>query len=144
MTKDLVTDFSIFVRAAEQDDAVVIARHHTMSEQESTQYRGSALTPSTQAKQTLSLVAGVGTTVMGSLVATTANATEWSIDSVFVESASRDIGIGDALLVECLREIRQRNATWLQSSALPGDRAMKNLFERHGLVAQTIIVGKKL
>ena len=81
---------------------------------------------------------------MGSLVATAAETTEWSIDSVFVESASRDIGIGDALVLECLRELQQRKATWLQSSALPGDRAMKNLFERHGLVAQTIIVGKKL
>jgi GNAT superfamily N-acetyltransferase len=81
---------------------------------------------------------------MGSLVATTGNANDWSIDSVFVESASRDIGIGDALLLACIRELRELNATWLQSSALPGDRAMKNLFERHGLVAQTIIVGKKL
>ena len=42
------------------------------------------------------------------------------------------------------KELQLKNATWLQSSALPGDRAMKNLFERHGLVAQTIIVGKKL
>ena len=139
-----MTDFSIFVRAAQQDDVAVIAEHHTLSEQEAEQYRGSALATTNQAVQTLSLVAGVGTTVMGSLVATTANTTEWSIDSVYVDSDSRDIGIGDALLLECLRELQQRNATWLQSSALPGDRAMKNLFERHGLVAQTIIVGKKL
>jgi predicted GNAT family N-acyltransferase len=81
---------------------------------------------------------------MGSLIATASSTTEWSINSVFVESASRDIGIGDALVFECLRELQLQNATWLQSSALPGDRAMKNLFERHGLVAQTIIVGKKL
>ena len=33
--------------------------------------------------------------------------------------------------------------TW-RAHALPGDRAMKNLFERHGLVAQTIVVGKSL
>jgi len=102
------------------------------------------LAPSNEATQTLALVAGVGTTVMGSLVATAASSTEWSINSVFVEAASRDIGIGDALVLECIRELEQKNATWLQSSALPGDRAMKNLFERHGLVAQTIIVGKKL
>jgi hypothetical protein len=44
----------------------------------------------------------------------------------------------------CLRELQHKNVSWVQSSALPGDRAMKNLFERHGLVAQTIIVGKKL
>ena len=137
-------DHSIFVRHAVKDDAAVLARHHSMSEQEATQYRGSALAPSNEATQTLALVAGVGTTVMGSLVATAASSTEWSINSVFVEAASRDIGIGDALVLECIRELQQKNATWLQSSALPGDRAMKNLFERHGLVAQTIIVGKKL
>ena len=137
-------DHSIFVRHAGEDDAAVLARHHSLSEQEATQYRGSALAPSNEATQTLTLVAGVGTTVMGSLVATAASSTEWSINSVFVEAASRDIGIGDALVLECIRELQQKNATWLQSSALPGDRAMKNLFERHGLVAQTIIVGKKL
>jgi GNAT superfamily N-acetyltransferase len=102
------------------------------------------LATSKEVAQTVALVAGVGTTVMGSLVATTRNANDWSIDSVFVESASRDIGIGDALVLACISELRELNATWLQSSALPGDRAMKNLFERHGLVAQTIIVGKKL
>ena len=140
----LVPDFSIFVRHAVQNDAAVLARHLTLSEQEATQYRGSVLATSNEVAQTVALVAGVGTTVMGSLVATAASTTEWSINSVFVEAASRDIGIGDALVLECIRELQQRNATWLQSSALPGDRAMKNLFERHGLVAQTIIVGKKL
>jgi ribosomal protein S18 acetylase RimI-like enzyme len=140
----LVPDFSIFVRHAVPDDAAVLARHLTLSELEATQYRGSVLATSKEVAQTVALVAGVGTTVMGSLVATAASTTEWSINSVFVEAASRDIGIGDALVLACIRELQQRNATWLQSSALPGDRAMKNLFERHGLVAQTIIVGKKL
>ena len=140
----VVPDFSIFVRHAVQDDDAVLARHLSLSEQEAVQYRGSALATSGEAVQTLALVAGVGTTVMGSLIATASSTTEWSINSVFVESASRDIGIGDALVLECIRELQLKNATWLQSSALPGDRAMKNLFERHGLVAQTIIVGKKL
>ena len=140
----VVPDFSIFVRHAVQDDAAVLARHLSLAEQEAIQYRGSALATSGEAVQTLALVAGVGTTVMGSLIAIAGSTTEWSINSVFVESASRDIGIGDALVLECIRELQLKNATWLQSSALPGDRAMKNLFERHGLVAQTIIVGKKL
>ena len=137
-------DLSIFVRHAALDDAAILASHQALSEQEATQYRGSTLASSKKVTQTLALVAGVGTTVMGSLVATTGNENDWSIDSVFVESVSRDIGIGDALVLACIRELRKLNATWLQSSALPGDRAMKNLFERHGLVAQTIIVGKRL
>jgi ribosomal protein S18 acetylase RimI-like enzyme len=81
---------------------------------------------------------------MGSLVAEANDTNSWSIEFVFVDAACRDIGIGDALVMACLRELTDRNVTWVQSSALPGDRAMKNLFERHGLVAQTIIVGKKL
>ena len=140
----LVTDLSIFVRNSGQDDAAALARHQKLSQQEATQYRGSTLATSKEVTQTLALVAGVGTTVMGSLVATAAETTEWSIEFVFVEAASREIGIGDALVLACLRELQSNKATWLQSSALPGDRAMKNLFERHGLVAQTIIVGKKL
>lgn len=139
-----VTDFSIFVRQAGQDDVVALARHQKLSQEEATQYRGSVLAASKEVTQALALVAGVGTTVMGSLVATAAETTEWSIDSVFVEAACREIGIGDALVLACLTELQNKNATWVQSSALPGDRAMKNLFERHGLVAQTIIVGKKL
>ena len=90
----LVPDFSIFVRHAVQDDAAVLARHLTLSEHEATQYRGSVLATSKEVAQTVALVAGVGTTVMGSLVATAASTTEWSINSVFVEAASRDIGIG--------------------------------------------------
>ena len=70
-------DHSIFVRHAGKDDAAVLARHHTLSEQEATQYRGSALATSNEATQTLALVAGVGTTVMGSLVATATSTTGW-------------------------------------------------------------------
>jgi len=139
-----VTDLSIFVRHASADDSVVLDSHRELSKQEATQYRGSVQKASTQDVPGFTLVAGVGTTVMGSLVAQ-ANASEiWAIEFVFVEKACREIGIGDALVIFCLRELQQNKATWVQSSALPGDRAMKNLFERHGLVAQTIIVGKKL
>jgi ribosomal protein S18 acetylase RimI-like enzyme len=81
---------------------------------------------------------------MGSLVSRPGEASEWSIAFVFVDAACREIWIGDALVLACLRELQLKNVSWVQSSALPGDRAMKNLFERHGLVAQTIIVGKKL
>lgn len=92
----------------------------------------------------LRLVAGIGESVMGSLGASIDEDNQWTIDYVFVDSECRNIGIGDALVLECLRELSERNATWVQSHALPGDRATKNLFERHGLVAQTIVVGKKV
>jgi ribosomal protein S18 acetylase RimI-like enzyme len=139
-----VTDLSIFVRHASDDDSIVLDNHRGLSRQESTQYRGSVLKASAQDVPGFTLVAGVGTTVMGSLVARASDSDNWSIEFVFVESTCREIGIGDALIISCLRELQQKKVSWVQSSALPGDRAMKNLFERHGLVAQTIIVGKKL
>ena len=139
-----MTDLSIFVRPASADDNAILLTHRELSRQEATQYRGSVLQPSTVGLPGFALVAGVGSTVMGSLLSTPNETNIWSIEFVFVDAACREIGIGDALVVACLRELAQRNATWVQSSAMPGDRAMKNLFERHGLVAQTIIVGKKL
>lgn len=139
-----MSDLSIFVRHAIADDSGVLLRHQELALQEAVQYRGSVLAASKDSTFCLTLVAGIGTTVMGSLVANNDGTNNWSIDSVFVDALSREIGIGDALVLACLSELQQRGATWVQSSALPGDRAMKNLFERHGLVAQTIIVGKKL
>lgn len=139
-----VTDFSIFVRRAGQDDDAVLLTHRELSRLEATQYRGSVSKSTADGLPSFTLVAGVGATVMGSLSVAQNDGNKWSIEFVFVEAACREIGIGDALVLACLRELHTNNATWVQSSALPGDRAMKNLFERHGLVAQTIIVGKKL
>lgn len=139
-----MTDLAIFVRPSQVDDAAILITHRELSRQEATQYRGSVPKPSADELPGFTLVAGVGSTVMGSLVATPIETNTWSIDFVFVEAKCREIGIGDALVLACLSELQNNKATWVQSSALPGDRAMKNLFERHGLVAQTIIVGKKL
>ena len=140
----LVTDVNIFVRTATAVDFTIVDDHRESSKQEATQYRGSILKTPVNVIPGFTLVAGVGTTVMGSLIAVPNDANNWSIEFVFVDTACREIGIGDALVLACLHELTQRNVAWVQSSALPGDRAMKNLFERHGLVAQTIIVGKKL
>jgi ribosomal protein S18 acetylase RimI-like enzyme len=139
-----VSELSIFVRHAVADDSGVLQRHQELALQEATQYRGSVLSSPKENKSCITLVAGIGSSVMGSLIASNDGSENWSIDSVFVDALSREIGIGDALVLACLTELQQRDATWVQSSALPGDRAMKNLFERHGLVAQTIIVGKSL
>lgn len=139
-----MTDLAIIVRHAIANDDDVLQCHRELSKLESTQYRGSVMPAGTTGVQSFTLVAGIGSTVMGSLVASSNGDDNWSIEFVFVETACRNIGIGDALVIACLKDLQQRNVTWVQSSALPGDRAMKNLFERHGLVAQTIIVGKKL
>lgn len=133
---------SIFVRHAQDNDIAVVAAHRRLSVVESSLYRGTPAAIDTEAS--LTFVGGVGTTVFGSLsIGESANG-RWDVIHVFVETDAREIGIGDALLDECLAYLRQHDAVWLSASALPGDRAMKNLFERHGLVAQTIIVGKSL
>lgn len=133
----------IFVRAARTDDDSVISRHRELSRTESTSYRGS-LTLSMDLESDIRFVAGVGDTVLGSLAVRRVSDTSWSITHVFVEPMAREVGIGDALVLHCLRYLRDADAHWVGAQALPGDRAMKNLFERHGLVAQTIIVGKSL
>ena len=139
-----MTELSIFVRHSTAEDDQLVDKHRHLSEQESALYRGSISLAANKPLMRIVLVAGVGSTVMGSLVASQSSDHVWIIESVFVESACREIGIGDALVVACINELHLKEATWVQSHALPGDRATKNLFERHGLVAQTITVGKSL
>ncbi len=134
---------NVFVRAALQSDDAVIQRHVTESQAEAREYRGSVV-PVQPKQDDVSFVAGVGDTVFGSLVLSRISNSEWTISHVFVEKAAREIGIGDALVINALTFLETQNASWIGAQAQPGDRALKNLFERHGLVAQTIIVGRKL
>lgn len=133
----------VFVRASTINDAATIERHREMSQVESASYRGSvpAIAPR---ERSITFVAGVGNTVFGSLSLTQQSTTSWSVLHVFVEPDAREIGIGDALVLHALAFLREQNATWLGAQAQPGDRALKNLYERHGLVAQTILVGRDL
>lgn len=133
----------VFVRASASDDASTISSHHRLATDESTNYRGSLPTPA-QGSRTLTFVAGVGNTVFGSLSLTELAPGRWNITHVFVEQEAREIGIGDALVLHALDVLRREKAEWCSGQAQPGDRALKNLFERHGLVAQTILVGRSL
>ncbi len=138
-----MTPRSIFVRRAVADDREKILRHEELARQESSKYRGTPYQTSVEGEE-LSLVSGVGDTVFGSLLAVFTSSTTCRIDLVFVEQAAREIGIGDAMLQHLITRCKELGVTWIAASAQPGDRAMKNLFERHGLVAQTILVGKSL
>jgi GNAT superfamily N-acetyltransferase len=81
---------------------------------------------------------------MASLSASGSKDTSVFIHHVFVVPDAREIGLGDALILHLLDELHGLGVSHVSAHALPGDRAMKNLFERHGLVAQTIVVGKSL
>jgi len=90
------------------------------------------------------LVGGVGVTPMGIAEVYKSDESRWTIQYVYVHVDCREIGIGDALMGHLVTLAHAKTVKYLESSAQPGDRATKNLFERHGLVAQTIIVGKSL
>lgn len=66
------------------------------------------------------------------------------IKQVYVDASARELGLG-ALMLECCEQIaRAAGCTVLEGLALPGDREMKNLFERSSMSAQLLIVGKTL
>lgn len=139
----------IFVRHAEAGDEPTWRAHREEARRESSRYRGEPWSPGDDEGaegqgSTLVLVAGVDDTVFGSVAASHGGDTRWWIDHVFVEEAAREVGLGDALMNALMVELRSRGASRLGSSAQPGDRSLKNLFERHGLVARTILVGRDL
>lgn len=134
----------IFVRPGRESDADLCRSHLRASLQEAARYRGEPWNPRVDAGAELVFVAGVGDTVFASITAHESEPRRWWISHVFVEEAAREVGLGDALMRALLSALSERGATFVSSSAQPGDRSLKNLFERHGLVARTILVGRDL
>ena len=66
------------------------------------------------------------------------------IKQVFVARSARQLGLGALLIEHCEQLVRASGCTVLEGLALPGDRDMKNLFERASMSAQLLIVGKNL
>lgn len=133
---------SMFVRVATESDSDLIDEHQKASSLEASLYRGRTRSL-TKSGSELSYVAGFGSTIMASLTVHI-DSTVASIEHVYVVPESREVGLGDALIQTLLSELRTRGVQSVEAQALPGDRGMKNLFERHGLIAQTILVGKSL
>jgi GNAT superfamily N-acetyltransferase len=92
------------------------------------------------------LVVGVlGETIHGYLlVEVFAGLHKALIKQVFVDSTARQLGLGALLIERCEQVVRDNGCTVLEGLALPGDRDMKNLFERASMSAQLLIVGKNL
>ena len=139
-----MSNTDIFVRLSTAADSDAIENHIQLARAEASQYRGAGTSSPEQGPLSLNYVAGVGETIMASLSASGDKGTSVFIHHVFVIPEAREIGLGDALVLHLLEELRTLGAAHVSAHALPGDRAMKNLFERHGLVAQTIVVGKSL
>lgn len=67
-----------------------------------------------------------------------------TIEVLYVESNSRNLGLGERLVNGAIDHARSIGTRRVLGRALPGDRETKNVFERTGLVSQVIIVGKNL
>lgn len=68
----------------------------------------------------------------------------WVIESVFVRPEAREVGFGDALLEAAIHSAERFGSRRIEGTALPGDRETKNLYERAGVTAKAITVGKDL
>jgi GNAT superfamily N-acetyltransferase len=66
------------------------------------------------------------------------------VDQVYVTSDARELGFGDALLAAAIDWGRQAGAVLIEAETLPGDRDLKNLYERAGVTARLITVSKRL
>lgn len=130
----------IVVRQAQPADAGVLAAHDEASVSEASAYRGR---PEPIAGESEALVAEIDGVLIGSLTYTTGSGS-WNIVRCFVEPDFRGVGAGDALIGHFLTSARAAGARRVGGSALPGDRATKNLFERNGLVARLILVEHEL
>lgn len=66
------------------------------------------------------------------------------VESVFVLEEARELGFGEGLLDAAIEYACDHSCTAIEASALPGDRATKNLYERAGIVARRIVVSRPL
>jgi GNAT superfamily N-acetyltransferase len=66
------------------------------------------------------------------------------IDQVFVAPDARELGFGDALVAAAMQWGREVGAELVEAETLPGDRNLKNLYERAGVTARLITVSKRL
>lgn len=62
------------------------------------------------------------------------------VTDLYVLEEARGVGVGDAVLASLIDWAKRRGCVGIDSMALPGDRATKNFFEGHGMVARSITV----
>jgi GNAT superfamily N-acetyltransferase len=67
-----------------------------------------------------------------------------AVEELFVEEGGREVGVGAAMLDRAINWADDRGCQGIDAVALPGDRATKNFFESHGLVARAIIAHRPL
>lgn len=66
------------------------------------------------------------------------------VDQVWVDPDARELGFGDEMLAAAIAWGRDRGAELVEGHALPGDRNIKNLYERAHVTARLITVSRRL
>jgi len=66
------------------------------------------------------------------------------LTDVYVLAEARGVGVGECMMDAVLAWSHDQGCLGVDSLALPGNRATKNFFETHGLVARAIVVHRKL
>jgi GNAT superfamily N-acetyltransferase len=61
------------------------------------------------------------------------------VEVVYVDPGAREVGIGEALVDAVFAAAAASSSAGVEAVALPGQRELKNLFERVGLVARAIV-----
>lgn len=130
----------ITVRRAVASDAGAIAALRSRSETEASRYRGHI---DADHHAVVSVVALIADEVVGA-VSFHDDGSVRTVSFVHVHENARGVGVGDALMAWVLDDARNVGCSHIRSTALPGDRATKNLFERNGLVARAIQVESRL
>lgn len=66
-----------------------------------------------------------------------------TLAELWVTPEAREVGVGEELLGGVVTWAQSAGCVALDADALPGDRATKNFFEQHGLVARAIRVQRR-
>ena len=67
----------------------------------------------------------------------------FTVERVYVRDQARELGFGDALVAAAMREAEAERCQYFEAVALPGDRETKNLYERAGITARSIVVSRR-
>lgn len=66
------------------------------------------------------------------------------IDDIFVEEGARQVGLGEAMVLDLVAWCEGRACIGIDAMALPGHRATKNFFEESGFTARKLVMHRRL
>lgn len=62
------------------------------------------------------------------------------VDDLYVVEGARGVAVGEVMMDELLAWFRARGCAGVDATALPGNRATKNFFERSGFTARLLVM----